>query len=254
MRGLMSGRWKVPDQHISEISISLMAVVQNVLGHAWRVLLAEVADGKFSICNAHEDVITERLYMILGSLHASEPEAVKGFALFETPVREGNLRNQQGDRPDCQPDLTFRPLRGQISTKNSVTAGIFVECKPVDSQHPIGSAYCKEGISRFVKGDYAWAVDRALMLAYVRNICQLPEGLDYVLGMKSARVNYKLKKKLTPLGITGEGDEIYYTVHDRAPPASLPNNKTALIFLHHLWLNLDRPCETSRCRTKRRDD
>ena len=249
MRGLMSGYRKVSDQYICEIPISLMAVVQNALCQAWRILLTEVADGQFSICNAHEDVITERLYMILGSLHACESEVVKGFALFETPIREGNLRNQQGDRLDCQPDLTFRPLRGKISTKNSVTTGIFVECKPIDSQHPVGSVYCKEGISRFIKGDYAWAVDRAIMLAYVRNICELPDGLSYVLEKEPEKKNYKFVQKLVPLGKTSEGDAIYCTVHDRTLPISPSTIKTALVTLHHLWLCPDEPCETSKCRT-----
>jgi hypothetical protein len=41
-----------------------------------------------------------------------------------------------------------------------------VECKPVDRNHPISSCYCKKGLVRFVNGDYAWAMQDALMVGY----------------------------------------------------------------------------------------
>lgn len=245
MRGLMSRYRKVSDQQIDKIPMSLLAVVQNVLSYAWRVLLAEIADGRFSICNAHEDVITERLYMILDEIYTDQPELIKGFVLFETPVREGNVRNYRGDRLDCQPDLTFRPIRGQVTLRSSVMSAIFVECKPIDSRHPVGSAYCKEGISRFVKGDYGWSVDRAIMLAYVRNICVLPGGLSYVLEHDEEATNYQLVQMPILMGNTSEGDAIYSTIHNRT---SLAVVDPAPITLHHLWLEPGEPCETSRCR------
>jgi hypothetical protein len=184
--------------------------------------------------------------MILDQIYTDQPELIKGFALFETPVREANVRNYKGDKLDCQPDLTFRPLRGQVPFKSSVMGAIFVECKPIDSQHHVGSAYCKEGISRFVKGDYAWAVDRALMLAYVRNICELPNGLSYVLDQKEEASKYQLLQKPSPAGNTIGGDAVYSTVHNR--PA-INAAEPAPITLHHLWLRPEEPCETSRCRT-----
>jgi len=249
MRGLMSRYGKASDHYISEIPVSLMAVVQNALGYAWRILLTEVADGQFTICNTHEDVITERLYMILDSIYCDKPELIDGFALFETPVREGNVRNHRGDRPDCQPDLTFRPLRGQIVAKSSVMSAIFVECKPIDSSHHVGSAYCQEGISRFVKGDYAWCVDRAIMLAYVRNICKLPDGLSYVLDQKKEIKNYQLVQKPISMGKTGSGDSIYSTVHNRSSLALSSAIKSTSVTLHHMWVSTVEPCETSKCRT-----
>ena len=42
---------------------------------------------------------------------------------------------------------------------------LFVECKPVDSTHPGGSKYCDDGLIRFVRGDYAWAIQEGMMLA-----------------------------------------------------------------------------------------
>ncbi len=176
MSGLMTSGALAPVT--GDIPYSLMCVVQNALAFAWRHLLEKVDAGDFAICGTDEDIITEQLYMILCVLHATEPDAIGGFDLVETPVREGNLRNCDGERLDCQPDLTFRPVRGQVPTANSAITGIFVECKPIDAAHPVPSCYCAKGLIRYLRGDYAWAMDRALMVGYVRNHCGLPEGLD----------------------------------------------------------------------------
>ncbi|TDX24805.1 hypothetical protein DFO67_12051 [Modicisalibacter xianhensis] len=247
MRGLMTGRGAAIERP-SEIPMFLMAVVQNALAHAWRLLLEEVAEGHFVICGEEEDVITERLYMILDDLYSNEPEVIQGFSSFQTPVREGNLSNRKGDKLDCQPDLVFRPLRGQLVTRSSAMSAIFVECKPIDSAHPIGSTYCKAGISRFVREDYAWAVDRAIMLGYVRNICPLPGGLAYVLDSKTGRQAYRVEEGLMYLTRTTHGDDVYSSVHNRGLDTKPSSVNRLPITLHHLWLNPEEPCEYSRCR------
>ncbi|WP_250460302.1 hypothetical protein [Microbulbifer litoralis] len=249
MRGLMYGN-KILAQDPRPISLSLMAVIQNALSYAWRILLIEVANGRFSICNQDEDVITEQLYMILCELYTSEQEVIEGFSQFETPVREGNMRNLEGTKLDNQPDLTFRPLKGIIPTINSAPTAIFVECKPIDSRHPVSGTYCKKGISRFISNNYAWAVDRAIMLAYVRNTCPLPEGLAYVLDDSAAKEDYKIQGSLSPLGKTASGDAVYYTVHGREKSTTPARIENARISLHHLWLFPDRPCENTSCKVK----
>ncbi|EHJ03936.1 hypothetical protein [Marinobacter manganoxydans] len=246
MRGLMTGLC-TDTEGPCKIPVFLMDVVQNALAYAWRLLLKEVAEGQFSICDEEEDTITERLYMILDEISTNHPEAIEGLSLFQTPVREGNLRNRTGNKLDCQPDLTFRPLRGQLVTRSSAMTAILVECKPIDSAHPIGGTYCKTGISRFVREDYAWAVDRALMLGYVRNICYLPNGLTYVLDSTTGQKEYRVKNRVASLGQTIFGDDVYSSVHYRGCDAN-PKTSKSPIALHHLWLKTEEPCENTRCK------
>lgn len=249
MRGLMTGGEAATGRPCA-IPVLLMTVVQNALAHAWRILLRRVADGHFAICGEEEDTITEWLYMILDDLYSNEPETIQGFSLFQTPVREGNLRNRIGNRRDCQPDLAFRPLRGQLNTRSSAMAAIFVECKPIDSAHPIGSIYCKTGISRFVREDYGWAVDRAIMLGYVRNTCPLPDGLAFILDSDAGRKAYEVKESLAALSRTEHGDDVYCTVHHRRHNTALTHAPSPPITLHHLWLRPEHPCEPSKCKCK----
>jgi len=64
-------------------------------------------------------------------------------------------------RPDMLVKLTGRP-----DTVMPSQDGIFIECKPVDSRHSLIGQYCRRGITRFVVGRYAWAMQEALMVGY----------------------------------------------------------------------------------------
>jgi hypothetical protein len=249
MNGLMTrGLVTEPSAFPAKIPASLLIVVQNTLSAAWRKLLKDVETGEFSICAATEDEITERLHMILGELHAAGDGAVRGLSQFETSIREGNLRSFDGKHLDCQPDLTFRPLRGHIQTGNTVPAAIFVECKPIDSVHPVASTYCRAGLIRFVNGDYAWAVDRAMMMAYVRNVCTLPKGLSSCLENMRLAVEMNLQGRLETISPTANGDIVCQSKHDRSFCLSGGRKPVGLITVHHLWLHPVDACETTRCK------
>jgi hypothetical protein len=70
-----------------------------------------------------------------------------------------------GCKPDKMPDLWLQFISIPSDAKPS-QYGIFIECKPVDTAHPVGSHYCGKGIIRFIQGDYAWAMQDGIMLAY----------------------------------------------------------------------------------------
>lgn len=250
MSGLMTRMWPrpAPLTRATSIAPSLLTVVENVLSAAWWVLLDEVNAGRFSICKAKEDEITEQLHLILGEFHAADQEVVPGLSSFETSVREGNLRSYDGKHLDRQPDLTFRPLRGAITTTNTALTGIFIECKPIDSEHPVPSTYCKEGLIRFIRGDYAWAVDHALMVGYVRNDCSLPDGLAPCIDVDLIGQEYRSQGSLITLAPTILGDVVYQSTHERDFPLASPHETAGPITLHHLWLHPTTPCETSKCR------
>lgn len=246
MSGLMTGSWKRPGppERVSAICPSLMILVENALSCAWRVLLRDDADGKFALCSAKEDEITEQIHVILGELHAAEPAPVDGFSQLSLG-RDGKVRSYDGRRLDLQPDLTFYPLRGSIPTTNTIFAGIFVECKPVDSNHPVSTAYCREGLARFIRGDYAWAVDRALMVGYVRNRCWLPGGL-LVCTKGAAAQEYGFSGGIEEVSKTCYGDKVFRSVHRRSFPQV--GRPVGSIALDHLWLYPASPCESTRCR------
>ena len=66
------------------------------------------------------------------------------------------------------PDLVFDLKRDSLPVLGTHD-GLAVECKPVDKKHPAGEHYCDKGLRRFVDGDYAWTMQEAMMVAYVRD-------------------------------------------------------------------------------------
>lgn len=250
MSGLMTQAFSrsTTGTEVASIPSSLMVVVQNVMSTAWRILLEEVAEGGFSICDSTEDQITERLQMILGELDAVGDSAVPGLSLLQCAVGEGNVRNYDGSKLDKQPDLTFRPIRGLVPCRNTVPTAIFIECKPIDRNHPVPSVYCGAGLIRFINGDYAWGVDRAMMVGYVRNICSLPGGISTALVDAALISQMELVGGLQVLPPTALGDAVCQSTHNRqfqVPDMTYPVGQ---IIINHLWLRPEEPCEQTRCR------
>lgn len=86
-------------------------------------------------------------------------------------MRQGQVANYDGTRLTKTPDLCFKLRDDEAEPRPvlSVYDALFIECKPVDATHAAGSKYCDDGLIRFVRGDYAWAMQEGMMLAYARD-------------------------------------------------------------------------------------
>lgn len=244
MTGLMTGTAR-PTAEMIEIPDSLVRVVADMVAVAWKQLLLKYSNEE--LCEFVEDAITERLYMILGEIDADPAEELREITSLQSPVREGSIRNYNNEHPDKKPDLAFRPMKGYLGTvRNTATAAIFIECKPIGQSRPIGSTYCKNGLIRFVNGDYSWQVNRAMMVGYVRNVSYLPSGL------KTALIDPAMRKLLGCSGILSQekstitGDKVWSTSHTRS--FDLNGEAVADIQVDHLWLYPEKPCENNTSR------
>lgn len=118
--------------------------------------------------SANEDTITQMLKEIIENRLRKNGE-IEGFncALFGKVTRDQKIPNVDKKHPDKMPDIFFDLKREKLPVLSDQD-GLFVECKPVDQKHPIFSCYCKKGLIRFIDGDYAWAMQDALMVGYVK--------------------------------------------------------------------------------------
>ena len=85
-------------------------------------------------------------------------------------IRQAQVTNYNQTKLTKTPDLCFK-LRNDEEEHRLVLSeheALFVECKPVDDSHSVGGKYCDDGLCRFVDGDYAWAMEEGMMLAYSR--------------------------------------------------------------------------------------
>lgn len=204
-------------------------ILYEVIRKAWRLLLDNPPSG-FHLHSADEDTITQMLVEIIENRLRKYGE-VEGFsnALFGKVIREPKITNVDKNHPDKMPDIFFDLKREQLPILSDQD-GLFVECKPVDKKHPILSCYCKKGLMRFLSGDYAWAMQDALMVGYVKDHNSF-DKLSSVLDDK------KKHAVLKTVAHTSTGDhDTYRSIHEREFDWPEGRGKACSITISHLWL------------------
>jgi hypothetical protein len=149
------------------IPLAIHLKVEEALRASWDKLRKNPPAG-FLVGTAPEDVVTHELLKILHG-EVFDSGEVDGFTrdYFETPVREAKVENFDGTKRDLMPDLRIG-LIGRPKARIPWQDYLFIECKPVDADHTVGAHYCDKGLIRFVRGDYAWAMQSAMMVGYAR--------------------------------------------------------------------------------------
>jgi len=158
------------------LGLPVILLIRRVLLRAFELLREQ----SFDLAAATEDQVTRELRTTIESRLRQTGE-VSGFNKrnYEFVVRQGQWQNFDGTAITKTPDLFFK-LRDDDNHRARVLSefdGLFIEAKPMDAKHPAGSKYCDDGLIRFVRGDYAWAMQEAMMLAYTRDGRTISEHL-----------------------------------------------------------------------------
>ncbi len=231
-----------PDQyHLPHPRVSLPVILflRRVLLRAFEKLRA----GDFPLITEREDRVTEQLFNVLENDLRQTGEIV-GFnsTFYERVVRHAQVTNYNGQRLAKTPDLSFKLRYPGAEPRPVVSAhdALFVECKPVDANHPAGSAYCDDGLIRFVNGDYAWAMQDAMMLAYVRDGRTITGHLAPAMADSTRKTSLEIVKplQLCP-GLTAaasaDAEAVYFTKHLRTFPWPDGKGPATEITVYHLW-------------------
>lgn len=216
----------LPHPPIPQRTILLLC---KVIRRAWQ-LLAENPPSGFILHAANEDTITQILVEIIENRLRKYGE-VNGFnkVQFGKVVREPKITNFNKEHPDKMPDIFF-DLKREKAPVLSDQDGLFVECKPVDSKHPVSSCYCQMGLIRFVNGDYAWAMQDALMIGYVTGHYSYEKLASVLNKNDSANLKTNNHSEIVP--------SIYRSNHDREFEWPESCGHACQISVSHLWLPL----------------
>ena len=176
----------------------VILLVRHVLVTAFTLLRQCCQDNREPLSSLTEDDITLRLHAIIENDLRQKGTTVLGFnrRTFGTVSRQAETVNYNFTATQKKPDMVFQlcsdnePQR-VISNQNA----LFVECKPVDSTHPAGSKYCDDGLIRFVRGDYGWDMQDALMIAYTREGRTISKHLHPAI---SVRAHLETEQEITP--------------------------------------------------------
>ena len=219
------------------LSLRVHLIVEAALCAAWELMTNRGRAG-FNFQTGDEDTITHELYEWLYD-EVFNKGIVDGFdrEVFASVRREPKVRNFNGRNLDKMPDLLVEFVDRPTGVMNS-QYGLFIECKPVDVQHPAGSAYCDKGLIRFVRGDYAWAMQSAMMVGYVR------AGYSLISKLSEALVSNRKEPIQTSFGpefcpstrATAFAEQVAISKHQRTFTYVETNLPGGIIVIRHLWL------------------
>ncbi len=234
--GVPPERYHLPHPRLG---LPVILLIRRVLLRAFELLREE----GFNLTASGEDDVTAGLRSVIDN-NLRESGSVAGFSkhIYEPLVRQGQWANYNGAVLTKTPDLCFR-LRHDESAPRPVIPefdALFIECKPVDATHPAGSKYCDDGLIRFVRGDYAWAMREGMMLAYARDGRTIAKNL--IPAMSEAPRPNTLKTVSLPAPLTSTGtttcpvaEAIHVSRHRRGFPWLHNKGAATDITMYHLW-------------------
>jgi hypothetical protein len=218
---------------------SVLLITHDAICYAFSLLRKSPHDG-FILSSAQENAITQQLEWILENKLRKSGE-VRGFdeRVCQKVRRGAEVTNFDGKHPGKKPDLVFDLARDEPLILSSLDA-LFVECKPVDKSHSIPKHYCGLGAIRFINGDYGWAMQEGMMVAYVRNGHTLSTSLGPVLANEPQHslLGQPTSMVIVPGGHASElAEELHVTIHQRTFCWPQGKGKAGPIRIFHSWHN-----------------
>jgi hypothetical protein len=231
--GVSPDRYQLPHPRLG---LPVILLIRRVLCHAFEML----RDERFNLTEALEDEMTAALRAVIEN-DLRQTGSVPGFNKhsYESVVRQGQVANYDGTRLTKSPDLCFKFRHEEFESRMVLSEydALFVECKPVDTTHFAGRDYCDDGLIRFVRGDYGWAMQEGMMLAYVRDGRTIAGHL--IPAMKESKRMKSLRTVEIPKTQRACKDKhaepIHISKHRRGFSWLHNKGKATDITIYHLW-------------------
>ncbi len=215
----------------------LLRLFRDAVVKAWELILASPPPG-FNLANASEVEVNTVLYATLVN-EVLDRGFVPGFttSLFCITSTPG-LRAYDGKHLEKRPDLFIHLIPTRAAAYPDVD-GMFIECKPIDSDHAVGEHYCDLGLRRFITGEYAWAMREGMMVGYARRGYLLPGELTKFLSRGSRPKTIPLVTGPKPVyrGVATACSQMpYVSTHSRDFKYMHSGAAAPEIAIYHLWL------------------
>ncbi len=217
----------------------LLLKIEEAVGVAWEMLRDQPPEG-FDLRKAEENEITHKLQTALFD-RVLRNRMVEGFdrQVFTTGTRGAELQNFDGTRRDMKPDVLVGFI-GRPEVRVPTQDWLFIECKPVGPKRDVTRHYCRKGIVRFIKGEYAWTMTEALMVGYASAGFELKTTLKEAL--KQGEAEFRVESPLRECRHTERtlfNNDVCVSCHRRGFPYVETGVSAPAITLRHLWLKRD---------------
>lgn len=234
--GVPPERYHLPHPRLG---LPVILLIRRVLIRALELLREQ----QFRLADASEDEVTAALLSTVEN-HLRQAGDVAGFnkRTYEPVVRQSQCANFNGSALTKTPDMCFKLRHDDCEPRPVIPEfdALFVECKPVDAKHPVGSKYCDDGLIRFVRGDYAWAMQEGMMLAFTRDgrtiAKHLIPSMSETARMKALQT-LDLPKAATSSAAspTDTAEAVHISRHKRSFPWLHRKGQATDITIYHLW-------------------
>lgn len=224
------------------LSLRACIIVEQAIVRAWQWMI-ENPQPSFDLNTAEENGVTHQLHESLFDV-VFKSELVDGFnkEVFTVGTRGAELRSFDGSKRDLKPDLLVGFIN-RPSVAYPTQDWLFIECKPVDGDHTVGAHYCDKGLIRFVRGDYAWAMQSAMMVGYAR------EGYSLIPKLSEALASHRKEPIPTSFGPTScpstrateFAEQVAISKHRRTFNYIEHDVPAGIIVIRHLWLRRGGP-------------
>ena len=209
------------------------------------------------IANDHLEVLAERLRQAFDDVRARAPSTVATGKESEVAALMQARLNRMIEEDPLWRQLVLCVGRGteSISFDGShlekrpdlsiVLSGanrrfpLVAEAKVLDTAASKTTAlYCKNGIRRFVQGEYAWGNREAFMIGYVRDGSSIDPTLKAFLSKAENLDHERYLVEALPVPVESGPSDLAYTRHGRkfVYGSQPPPNSPGPISLWHLWL------------------
>lgn len=219
----------IPLPH-TPIAAPILGLIAERIELAWQDLRTRHQPGLLSGSEAEINAL------LAIRLNALIEEDVYWRSLVSSVIPTPGLPSYDGRHIEKKPDLVIQLTVPQRPRHPSF--GLHVECKLIDHPHnKTVDLYCRDGLARFVKGEYAWTAREAFMLAYVRDGSIIEGSLTpYLATAKTATFVDPYQTVDLPSAIAPPPWERACTSHGRPFRYSGTNTSPGPITLLHLWL------------------
>jgi hypothetical protein len=218
------------------LDIAVFLVVEDAIRTAWQIMHKCPPSG-LKLATDDEETINHYLRETLQD-QVWNREVVPGFdpQLIACITSAEEVRNFDGKELKKRPDMLVK-LVGLPANVRPSQYGVFIECKPVDAKHSLVSQYCKRGITRFVLGRYAWAMQDAIMIGYVTGGDKPVPSLSTAFKATAKTTLATSEPRECHESIASHNVRTVITSHRRTFSYQETNLPAPDITLRHVWMN-----------------
>lgn len=216
---------------LDPIARAHLEVIFETVARVWNELRREQIQ---AVAEGSETEINAMMEARLNALWKTDPLWSQ---LVTTVARGKESLSFDGSHLEKRPDLSI------YLTGKHPSFPVVVECKLID--HAAGKGvdlYCRNGVARFVSGQYAWANREAVMIAYIRDGSTVEHHLSPFLATDAGKTADPWQTLRLPEALNGVGSSATSSDHFRSfQYQAAAGTEPGAISLWHLWLGAGHP-------------